>query len=460
MLAPARRAVCCNGGPVVRDGTVPIRPPMNANLYALFERHFPDGAEQPCLADPGRAGHPLRRPRRDVGAHRARARRRRLPPGRPRRGAGRQALGGARALPRVPARRARLPAAQHRLPARRARLLLRRRRAARDRLPAGAPRASIAALAPDATVLTLGAGERHAARPRGGDRPTTFDTVASRAGRPRRDPLHVGHDRPLEGRDADPPQPRVATRWRWSRPGASRAATCCCTRCRSITCTACSSPCHCALLSGSRMLWLPKFDADEVAALLPRATVMMGVPTFYTRLLAEPSFDARATAASMRLFVSGSAPLLPETFDAFRERTGHTILERYGMTETGMNTSNPLDGERIARHRRPAAARRCRCASSSDDGAPCAAGERRRHRGQGPERVRRLLAHAGEDARGVHRRRLLPHRRHRRVSLARTGYLRHRRPREGPDHHRRPQRLSEGNRGAHRRAARRRRIAR
>jgi malonyl-CoA/methylmalonyl-CoA synthetase len=104
---------------------------------------------------------------------------------------------------------------------------------------------------------------------------------------------------------------------------------------------------HCALLSGSRMLWLAKFDAAEVRALLPRATVMMGVPTFYARLLADPDFGA-VDARSMRLFVSGSAPLLPDTFDEFKRRTGHAILERYGMSETGMNTSNPLDGERIA----------------------------------------------------------------------------------------------------------------
>jgi len=104
---------------------------------------------------------------------------------------------------------------------------------------------------------------------------------------------------------------------------------------------------HCVLLSGSRTLWLPRFDAAEVAALLPHATAMMGVPTFYTRLLTEPSFT-RESCRNMRLFVSGSAPLLAETFAEFRERTGHTILERYGMTETGMNTSNPLDGERLA----------------------------------------------------------------------------------------------------------------
>ena len=104
---------------------------------------------------------------------------------------------------------------------------------------------------------------------------------------------------------------------------------------------------HCVLLSGSRMLWLPKFDAREVASLLPRATVMMGVPTFYSRLLAEPTFT-RESCRTIRLFVSGSAPLLPETFDAFRERTGQTILERYGMSETGMCTTNPLNGLRVA----------------------------------------------------------------------------------------------------------------
>jgi malonyl-CoA/methylmalonyl-CoA synthetase len=104
--------------------------------------------------------------------------------------------------------------------------------------------------------------------------------------------------------------------------------------------------CHCALLSGSRLLWLPRFDSGEVIALLPHATVMMGVPTFYTRLLADQRFDA-ATCRSIRLFVSGSAPLLPETFNEFHARTGQRILERYGMTETGMNTANPLAGERI-----------------------------------------------------------------------------------------------------------------
>ena len=104
---------------------------------------------------------------------------------------------------------------------------------------------------------------------------------------------------------------------------------------------------HTALLNASRMIFLPRFDADEVVSLLPRATVFMGVPTYYVRLLAERGFT-KATCAKARLFVSGSAPLARDTFDEFRVRTGHAILERYGMTETGMNTSNPYDGERRA----------------------------------------------------------------------------------------------------------------
>ena len=101
------------------------------------------------------------------------------------------------------------------------------------------------------------------------------------------------------------------------------------------------------LLAGGSMLFLPKFDAEEAIRLLPRATAMMGVPTFYTRLLAHPGFT-REGAAHMRLFISGSAPLLAETHAEFKARTGHAILERYGMTETGMNSSNPYEGERIA----------------------------------------------------------------------------------------------------------------
>jgi malonyl-CoA/methylmalonyl-CoA synthetase len=100
---------------------------------------------------------------------------------------------------------------------------------------------------------------------------------------------------------------------------------------------------HAALLSGATMLFLPKFDVRQVVERLPRATVFMGVPTYYTRLLAEPGFD-RHVCRNMRLFISGSAPLLAETFNEFRKRTGHTILERYGMSETLMLVSNPYFG--------------------------------------------------------------------------------------------------------------------
>jgi len=101
----------------------------------------------------------------------------------------------------------------------------------------------------------------------------------------------------------------------------------------------------CVLLSGASMRWLQAFDAKTVVSYLPECTAMMGVPTYYTRLLAERSFAAEV-CKNMRLFVSGSAPLLEETFVEFEARTGHRILERYGMTETNMNTSNPLQGER------------------------------------------------------------------------------------------------------------------
>ena len=104
--------------------------------------------------------------------------------------------------------------------------------------------------------------------------------------------------------------------------------------------------CHCVMLSGSKMFFLPKFDRDQVMALLPHSTVVMGVPTFYVRLLSGDDFTADVTS-NMRLFISGSAPLLPETFTVFQERTGKALLERYGMTEMGMATSNPLNGERI-----------------------------------------------------------------------------------------------------------------
>ncbi|MGQ4879348.1 malonate--CoA ligase [Billgrantia sp. LNSP4103-1] len=105
--------------------------------------------------------------------------------------------------------------------------------------------------------------------------------------------------------------------------------------------------CNVTLMTGSSMLFLPKFDADVIFEEMPRGTVLMGVPTFYTRLVADERLTPEATA-NMRLFVSGSAPLTAETHQAFEQKTGHAILERYGMTETNMNLSNPYDGERRA----------------------------------------------------------------------------------------------------------------
>ena len=104
---------------------------------------------------------------------------------------------------------------------------------------------------------------------------------------------------------------------------------------------------HGALINGSKIIWMAKFDARAVIAAMSRATVFMGVPTLYVRMLAEPTLT-REAASRMRLFISGSAPLLIETFGEWRQRTGHTILERYGMSETIMLASNPYEPD--ARH--------------------------------------------------------------------------------------------------------------
>jgi malonyl-CoA/methylmalonyl-CoA synthetase len=101
-----------------------------------------------------------------------------------------------------------------------------------------------------------------------------------------------------------------------------------------------------AFLAAAEIAWFSRFDVKAIIAEMPSATLMMGVPTFYTRLLSDESF-MREVSANMRLFISGSAPLLAETHSAFSARTGHAILERYGMTETGMITSNPYEGARV-----------------------------------------------------------------------------------------------------------------
>ncbi|MFL6840495.1 MAG: malonate--CoA ligase, partial [Bradyrhizobium sp.] len=100
------------------------------------------------------------------------------------------------------------------------------------------------------------------------------------------------------------------------------------------------------LFARASMIFLPKFDPDLTIKLMARSTVLMGVPTFYTRLLQSPALTKESTK-HMRLFISGSAPLLADTHREWADRTGHAVLERYGMTETNMNTSNPYDGERV-----------------------------------------------------------------------------------------------------------------
>ena len=101
------------------------------------------------------------------------------------------------------------------------------------------------------------------------------------------------------------------------------------------------------MLAGASMIYLPKFDANQIIYLMPRVTTLMGVPTFYTRLLDHPELN-QERVKNIRLFISGSAPLLTETHLEWSEKTGHAILERYGMTETNMNSSNPYEGERVA----------------------------------------------------------------------------------------------------------------
>ena len=101
----------------------------------------------------------------------------------------------------------------------------------------------------------------------------------------------------------------------------------------------------CVFLSGSKIIWTESFDADQAIELLPRCTVMMGVPTYYTRLVASKDLD-KSCVSNMRLFISGSAPLLEDTFIQFYKKTNHHILERYGMTETNIICSNPVDGKR------------------------------------------------------------------------------------------------------------------
>ena len=173
--------------------------------------------------------------------------------------------------------------------------------------------------------------------------------------------------------------------------------------------------CHCVLLErhGDD---LPSAASTRVAPsrTSPSATVFMGVPTFYVRLLADPGLTPEA-CAHMRLFVSGSAPLLAETHAEFSRRTGHRILERYGMTETGMLTSNPLDGERRpGTVGSPLPGAEVRIVDDADK--PVAPGEVGTRAGQGRQRVLRATGACPRRRRRSSRRRLVPHRRHRQAS--------------------------------------------
>ena len=159
---------------------------------------------------------------------------------------------------------------------------------------------------------------------------------------------------------------------------------------------------HCALLNGTSVILQKRFDVAALLRELPRATVLMGVPTFYTRLLDAASFDA-GSCANMRLFISGSAPLTEQTFAAFEQRTGFRILERYGMSETLMNTSNPLGGERVA-GTVGFALSGIAVRVADDGGNELPRGE--------VGNIEVLLAAAGEDRPRVSGRRLLRHRRH------------------------------------------------
>jgi len=207
------------------------------------------------------------------------------------------------------------------------------------------------------------------------------------------------------------------------------------------------------LLNGGKLILLPKFEPERLIGPMRWATVLMGVPTFCARLLGSERLT-REAAAGMRLFVSGSAPLLAATHAEFEARTGHRILERYGMTETGMNTSKP------ARRRAAAGDSRAGAAGRRGPGARCGRGAARAGRGRGArgartERVQGLLADAGEDRRGDDARRLFRHRRHGGDRGGRP--RRDRRAGEGPDHLGRAKCLSEGSRARDRRAALRRR---
>jgi malonyl-CoA/methylmalonyl-CoA synthetase len=223
-------------------------------------------------------------------------------------------------------------------------------------------------------------------------------------------------------------------------PGAGTRRTGWCWPCPCSTIHGLGVGLHGTLLAGASAVLLPRFEADAVldVARDHRATLFFGVPTMYTRLAASPR---AAELGRLRLCVSGPAPLPPTVFERLAERAGQRVLERYGMTETIMNVSNPHDGER-----RPGTV-----------GLPLpgvelrlAGGGSGRGSAARPQRVLRLLGQPGGDGRGLRRRRLVPHRRPR--QLRRAWISADRGPQQGADHHRRLQRPPPRGRGAAARA--------
>ncbi len=381
---------------------------------------------------PGRPRRDRRRDRRRPGLQLARPRPRhghdRQPAGlagaargRARRGAGGEVGRGHDAVPGHAARRLRVPAAQHRLPERRDRILHRQRRAGGGGLHARQLRLGEQDRLPGRHAATCSRSATTAPARCWSAPPSTATATSRRRSAPTTWPP-----------SSTPAAPPGAARAR-----CSRTATCCPTRRCSRT-TGAGAPgdvlihalpifhvhglfvaIHGALLNGSKMIWLAKFDPKKVIArAAARHACSWACPRCTCACWPSPRSTAQA-ARNMRLFISGSAPLLIETFNDWQERTGHTILERYGMSETIMLTSNPYDRRTASGAAAPWASR-CRasaCACAATTAARCAAGEIGGIQVRA-QRVQGLLAHAGEDARGVHRRRLVQDRRRRPASTS------------------------------------------
>ena len=213
---------------------------------------------------------------------------------------------------------------------------------------------------------------------------------------------------------------------------------------------------HTALLNASHILWMPKFELATFMRLLPRATVIMGVPTFYTRLLGDPAFG-KDQCRKLRLAISGSAPLLAETHKEFRARTGQAILERYGMTEAGMITSNPYQGGRRLAGTVGYALPGVTVRIADSEGRVLPPGKVGVLEVKGPNVFKGYWRNPEKTKEEFRKGYFVS------GDLAKHGQGRprhHRRPRQGPDHHRRLQRLSHRGRGRDQQPAGHRRVGR